>query len=415
MNRYSRYFLIVILACFFLLTFVESVVADSSEIIVEFYYAEDCDHCEEKAPVIDEIENLYGDNITVYRFSTGVYDYRQKFLNYGFKTTPGVVVINESKGNYSLFPYELITTENLKNAIDYHLAGNYSEKPPEPNRNEICLDTPFGKICLNPTELSLPVFTIILGALDSINPCSFFVLLILLSLLLHTKSRKRMLLVGGIFIFFSGFIYFLLMVAILFFFFAIEQQIIILLIAGSVALIFGGLNIKEFFFFKKGPSASIPEDKKSKLYKQMSKIVKMKAVLPVIIATIILAISANTVELLCSFNLPLVYTGILTSYNLDAMSYYLYLVFYNIIYVIPLMIIVGIIVFTLGRWKLSEWQGRILKLFSGTMMFSLGVILWLKPGLLQNIFTAISILFVSLFVTGLISIIWKKKYYKTEI
>jgi hypothetical protein len=75
-----------------------------------------------------------------------------------------------------------------------------------------------------------------------------------------------------------------------------------------------------------------------------------------------------------------------------------------------LIIIVGIIVFTLGRWKLSEWQGRILKLFSGTMMFSLGVILLGKPSLLQNLFTAFGILFVSLFITIFVSKIWKKLY-----
>ena len=74
------------------------------------------------------------------------------------------------------------------------------------------------------------------------------------------------------------------------------------------------------------------------------------------------------------------------------------------------MIIVGIIVITLGRWKLSEWQGRILKLFSGTMMFSLGVILLGQPGLLQNLFTAFGILLISLLVTILITKIWKKLY-----
>jgi len=116
------------------------------------------------------------------------------------------------------------------------------------------------------------------------------------------------------------------MFIIMFIFRNIEEQIIIILIGGLVALIFGSLNIKEFFFFKKGPSASISDDKKPKLFKQMSKIVKMKSILPMIGGTIILAASANTVELLCSFNLPLIYTSILTSYNLSSIQYYLYLV-----------------------------------------------------------------------------------------
>jgi len=61
--------------------------------------------------------------------------------------------------------------------------------------------------------LSLPLFTLIVGLLDSLNPCAFFVLLFLLSLLIHLRSKLRMLLVGGIFIFFSGLFYFLFMAA----------------------------------------------------------------------------------------------------------------------------------------------------------------------------------------------------------
>ena len=62
-------------------------------------------------------------------------------------------------------------------------------------------------------SISLPLFTVIIGALDSFNPCAFFVLLFLLSMLIHARSRKKMFLIGGIFVFFSGFIYFLFMAA----------------------------------------------------------------------------------------------------------------------------------------------------------------------------------------------------------
>ncbi|NIQ08778.1 MAG: hypothetical protein GWO08_02260, partial [Gammaproteobacteria bacterium] len=64
-----------------------------------------------------------------------------------------------------------------------------------------------------PDEVSLPVVTLILGLLDSINPCAFFVLLFLLTLMIHAHSRARMLTVGLVFISFSGLIYFLFMAA----------------------------------------------------------------------------------------------------------------------------------------------------------------------------------------------------------
>ena len=45
--------------------------------------------------------------------------------------------------------------------------------------------------------MSLPAFTLVIAACDSINPCAFFVLLFLLSLLIHAQSRVRMAVVSS--------------------------------------------------------------------------------------------------------------------------------------------------------------------------------------------------------------------------
>jgi len=409
MYNYKKHFFLFFIIIFLFFIFLKPVSAGSSDVILEFYFAEDCSHCEEKIPVIDEIENFYQNNITIRRLSVEDSKNKKNFFSYGFTSTPGVIILNQSYNNYSIITYEYITFEYLKTQINYHLKGNYSEGQIKPDGKKFCIGTPFGDLCIDTKEWSLPFLTIVLGAVDSVNPCSFFVLLFLLSLLLHTKSRKRMILVGSIFIFFSAFIYFLLMIAILFFFLAIEQQIIIAIIAGIIACVFGGFNIYGFFYANKGPSIGISDSNKSKLFKQMGKIVRMKSILPVIVATVILAISANAVELLCSFNVPFVYTGILISYGLDNFYYYLYIILYNIIYIIPLLVLVTVVVATLGRWKLTEGQGRKLKLFSGLMMFILGFLLIFSKGILMNIFAVFVILILSLFFTSIISYIWEKR------
>jgi len=368
----------------------------------------------------------------VNRFPLDKSENYDKWKIYKFKTIPSVVIINKSVNvsskyyQYSItlldsdefednesYDYRIVDLnyKSLKSEIEYHLNGNYSQQITNDN-SDTKVNTIFGSI--DYSKLSLPILTIILGAADSVNPCSFFVLLFLLSILLHTKSRKRMLLVGGIFIFFSAFVYFLLMVALLNAAELIELPIVAI-IAGIVAIVFGILNIKDFFFFKKGVSTSISDSQKSELYKQMRKIVKLTSVPSVIVATIILAISANTVELLCSLGLPLVYTGtILPLFNLSSGMNYMYLLFYNLIYIIPLLVIVTIVVVTLGRWKLSEFQGQILKLFSGLMILSLGIVLILKIHLLENIIFSISILLASLVITYILSVIWKYALKKTE-
>ena len=169
-----RCFLIAVLLSLLVFSFVQTVVAEDNEVTVEFFYAEGCSHCEEKKPVIDEIEQYYGDNITVQRLIIAYSENKRMFFDYGFTTTPGAVVKNSSTANYSVFPYELITVENLKNAIDYYLAGNYTEAPPKPDE-DTCIETPFGTFCFNTSEISLPVITVIIGALDSINPCAFLI------------------------------------------------------------------------------------------------------------------------------------------------------------------------------------------------------------------------------------------------
>jgi len=421
MDRYLRCFLIIFLISLSIFTVIKPATAANSNIILEFYISsKPCDSCDEKKPIVNEIENIYGDNITVERYLVHKEDYEEnykKFISYGFKIVPAIVVKNISAENFNvLLTYEEITQENLFNAIHYHFDGNYTLPPPEVEKDELCISTPFGSICINLSEASLPVITILIGAIDSLNPCSFFVLLFLLSLLLYTKSRKKMILVGGIFIFFSGFIYFLLMAAILNFVSVVENQHIISYIAGVIAIVFGILNIKDFFFFKKGPSVSISDKQKIKLSKQMRKIIKITSIPSLVFSTVILAISANTVELLCSFYLPFIYTGtILPQYSLGIMERYLYLIFYNIIYIIPLLIIVGIMVITLGRWKLSEFQGRVLKLFSGIMIFSLGLILLIKYELLHDVSSVFYLLLFSIFISAIISIIWKKNLKSKKI
>ena len=364
---------------------------------------EKCDAADEK--IFNEIMPGNETKISFEKYKVDFTDqYKNNFnlfISFNFQQTPTLVVRNESVGKQAdiLLTYTNIVDDinyTLKKAVKYHLTGNYSENFTKSDSN-IVFDSFFGKI--NASEYSLPVLTIVLGAMDSINPCSFFVLLFLLSILLYTKSRKRMILIGGIFVFFSGLIYYMIMAVILNLVLIAAQQLLITILAGIIAIIFGILNIKDFFYFKKGPTASIPDSKKKGLYSQMRKIVKITSIPSLIIATIILSISANSVELLCSLNLPVIYTAILTSYSLSGFSFYMYIFFYNLIYVIPLIIIVAIVVITLGKWKLSEFQGKMLKLFSGIMIFSLGIILLINPSLLSDFMVAIIILLSSFLLT----------------
>lgn len=240
--------------------------------------------------------------------------------------------------------------------------------------------------------LSLPVLTLVLAGMDAFNPCAFFVLLFLLSLLVHARSRTRMAFVGGTFVLFSGLVYFVFMAAWLNVFLIAGELRVITMIAGLVALTVAALNIKDYFWFKAGPSLSIPDSAKPGLFKRMREVVASGNMGPMILSTVLLAIVANSYELLCTAGFPMVYTRALTLADLESWQYYAWLAAYNVIYVLPLLAIVTVFVKTMGARKLTEAEGRLLKLISGFMMLGFGLLLLVAPNMLTNAFASILVL-----------------------
>ena len=248
---------------------------------------------------------------------------------------------------------------------------------------------------IDTNELPLPLLTVIIAGLDAFNPCAFFILLFLLSLVIHVNSRRRMLLIGGVFVLFSGLVYFVFMAAWLNIFLLIGALGWVTIIAGFIAAGMGIINIKDAFI-SAGPSLSIPEHAKPGLFARMRDLLNSRNLPAMVFATVILAIAANSYELLCTSGLPMIYTRLLTLENLPISAYYLYLAFYNLIYILPLLVIVVVFVMTLGSRKLQPYEGRALKLLSGMMMFLLGLVLLIKPDLLSSIPVTITIIMIAI-------------------
>ena len=263
----------------------------------------------------------------------------------------------------------------------------------------------FGKVHYQ--DFSLPVFTLIIAALDAFNPCAFFILFFLLSLMVQHRSRARMLVIGCTFVLCSGVMYFLFMSAWLNLFLITEQLIFITAAAGLIAISFGIINIKDYFFFKQGISLSLSDSARTKLFSRIRVLTQSGSWSTMIFATIILAIAANSYELLCTAGLPMVYTRVLTLNNLTNTQYYLYLAYYNVIYIIPLLLIVVLFTLTLGRKKLSETEGRLLKLLSGSMMLGLGSILLIKPEWLNNMLVSVGVILGAIVLTAVVALVQK--------
>lgn len=259
-------------------------------------------------------------------------------------------------------------------------------------------------------DVSLPLLTLVIAACDAFNPCAFFVLLFLLSLLVHGHSRARMAIIGGIFVFSSAAVYFLFMAAWLNLFLIFGHLAWITSIAGLVAVAIALINIKEFFWFKRGVSLTIPESAKPGIFQRMTRLVGESRLWAMVAGTIFLAFTTNLYELLCTSGFPMVYTRVLTLRDLPATAHVGYLILYNLIYVTPLALIVVGFVWTLGARKLTEYEGRALKLLSGVMMLLLGGLLIVAPERLSHASSAIVMLAASIAITALVAVCARGKF-----
>jgi len=384
-----------------------------------YFFSPSCPHCQAAAPFIDELKARWP-WLEVKKFSVKDNRANAKFyyetaLSVGTKalSVPGFVFCRQV-----LIGYDTAETTGaeiaraLESCHERRLANPTASEgaaPPGPvtatgaqtslaeEKAGTKVNLPFiGMVDVQ--AFSLPVLTLVLAGMDAFNPCAFFVLLFLLSLLVHAKSRARMAIVGGTFVLFSGLVYFVFMAAWLNVFLIAGELRVITLIAGLLALTVAALNIKDFFWFKEGPSLSIPESAKPGLFKRMRGIVATGSLGPMLASTVLLAIVANSYELLCTAGFPMVYTRVLTLAQLETWQYYAWLAAYNVIYVIPLLAIVIVFVKTMGARKLSESEGRILKLVSGFMMLGFGLLLLLAPQMLTNPLASILVLLVAVVV-----------------
>jgi glutaredoxin len=232
---------------------------------------------------------------------------------------------------------------------------------------------------LDAGRLGLPLFTVAIGLIDGFNPCAMWVLLFLLSLLVNLRDRERMLLVAGTFVAVSGAVYFAFMAAWLNLFLVIGFSRGLQLTVGLVAIAIGVVHVKEFFAFGQGISLAIPEAAKPGLYARVRRVIYARNLPAALLAVTALAVLVNLIELLCTAGLPALYTQILTSRELHPVSYYGYLLLYNLAYILDDAVMVGIVVYTLNRRKLAEGQGRWLQLLSGTVIALLGLLLVFAP------------------------------------
>lgn len=376
---------------------------DDSIICAAVFVKSSCPHCQAILPVIKSIKQSYNLEFPIHNVEGD--NHCLDILNiykkrYQIETITGFPIAFVSDtyliGEKQITKYFETEVKNcLKNNCLCPIDPISASPPYIPGPGEVSSDKKIqenvticppiiGCITFTPGQTNLLYFTLLIGIVDGVNPCTMWVLSFLLGLLLYTGSRRRIIFVGLVYLATVYSVYFLFMVAWLETFKIIQYINTIRITIGVLAILAGLINIKDFFHYGKGISLVIPKRFKPFLIKQMRNLTKEESKWALISGSFFLAAAASLIELPCTAGFPIIYTQILISQAVSMTTYYLYIALYCVIYIIPdTMVLIIFLIFMSRKRKFTEKEGRWLKLFGGIIMFVLGIIMLLKPELLQ--------------------------------
>jgi cytochrome c biogenesis protein CcdA len=328
--------------------------------VIYFFFNHNCGECLKTLPYVEDFSADHPD-VTV-KFIDIMNSDEDLALFKDFKDYYGtgpIPVPSVFVGNITLTGYDQIT-QDLPAAVNTTLA-NPPSPPPETG-----IETGVRE------EVTLPLI-VVSALVDGINPCAFSVLIFLLLTIMAVGSRRKVLVVGITFIIAVFTFYFLSGLGI----FTIIQTAgisrLISFIAALIAIGAGIISIGTVFIGQKGPAIlSIPESRKGIIDQYIK-----KASIP---AAFAVGLLVGMFELPCTGGIYLAILSLLSN-RMTALEGIPYLLVYNLFFVLPLIIILGVFAWGLPVERLDKWRTesrRGVRVIMGVVMISLGIFLLLE-------------------------------------
>ncbi len=339
---------------------------NESTICIYFFYGLNCPHCARIEPLMNDMAEKYSrvdfKPLEVYYNKENQDLFNDFIRRYGIKTVgvPAVFIGDRA------FIGENAIRDNLEDSIQY-----FTKNKP------ICPLT-VNKVEGHPTEISpstkieLTIPALVIAALiDSINPCAFSVLIFLLVYLLALGARTRILKVGLTYIIVVFIVYFFSGLGLFTMIQTTNLTGLVFNLAAALAIIAGLINVKDFFWYGKGITLAIPESKKPVIERYIH-----KASIP---AAAVLGVLVSMFELPCTGGVYLAILGLLADKmtQWDAIPY---LILYNIIFVLPLFLILAVVYLGISPDKVEKWRVEKrgwMRLIMGLFMVLLGAVMLL--------------------------------------
>lgn len=340
-----------------------------------FFYGDGCPHCAAEEVFLDKLEKDYGDKLEILRYEVWYNKENQKLLeiktkeiNYNVLGVP-ITIIGENA--ITGFDSEETTGKEILRLLNLEKEEKSGGAMPG------VINVPFfGEV--ETKNLSLPIFAVLVGFIDGFNPCAMWVLIFLIGLLISLNSKKRTAIIGGGFLIASAFFYFLILNAWLNLLVFLAYVKYLKLIIGVVGITAGLYQLKEYKENKEGVCKVTKNESRKKVFEKIKDIVRKESLLLALGGVILLAISVNLVELVCSLGLPVIFTQVLALSNLSVWQHYLYILIYIFFFMIDDMIVFVFALLTMQTKIFSTKYSRYSSLIGGIIMICVGLYLIIK-------------------------------------
>ncbi len=224
--------------------------------------------------------------------------------------------------------------------------------------------------CLPAVTQITPFLVIFSAAVDSINPCAFAVLIFLLVSIVAIEDRRRILMVGGVYIS-AVFIFYLLSGIGIFSVVHVSGiSTVLSLLGATVAVVLGMVNVFEVLSGRDEFILAIPESRKEIIDRYIGK--------ASLTAAFVLGILVGIFELPCTGGIYLAILGLM-SREMTFMDGLPYLILYNVIFVMPLVLILLLVAYGISPERANSWRikhRKSLRFIVGIAMIALGAIIF---------------------------------------
>ena len=390
----------------FLLSFVFLLIpitVKANEANIYLFYGDGCPHCSALEKYLDK-EYKSDKELHIYKYEVWnnkenqtIWKEVQKIMKKDAQGVPYFIIGDKLYQGYNETEsweetidtaIEKAKTTNYVDKVGVYLKIREDEKvnngPDKENKKQkeetinTKLDIPIiGKVDLK--SFSLPIIGIIIGFVDGFNPCAMWILIFLITMLFDYKDKKKMWILGCTFLFTSAFVYFLFMIGFLQVATFINSVKLLRTLVAIFALCFGGFNIYRYIKTRKEAGCDVVnKNQRKKIMTRIKKILSSNSFLISITGIILLAISVNLIELLCSLGLPVMYTEILSFNNIKGLTRIIYILIYVFFFLIDDLIVFFIAMKTLKITAISNKYTKYSHLIGGLIMLVIGLLMLFK-------------------------------------